>query len=114
MSGRTISIAFGLAGAGVVALVGPVYGGLVLILAVPVVFLTLSRAITGATLQPDFAFLLASFGLAWLLVLPFAPITRNSGEPAPPDVWILEVGVGVAPLLMAVLLFARRRLVRTT
>ena len=102
---RVLSAAFGLVAAFVVAMIGPVYATPLLIVALPVVFLTVSRAVTGTTLQPDFAWLLGAFGLMWLVVLLLAPIVRNSPEAMP--YWI---ALGVIPILLAIAPALRRRM----
>ena len=102
---RTVaSVAFGLAAALVVATIGPVYATPLLIVALPVVFLTVSRVATGATTQPDFEWLLFAFGVSWLIALPFAPTVRNG--PAAMPYWL---ALGLAPVLVAVVLLIRRR-----
>ena len=100
-----LSIAFGLAAALVVAGIGPLYAAPLLIIAVPVVFLTISRAATGSTIEPDFEWLLFAFGVAWLLVFLISPVVRNS-----PEAWSFWVALGVIPLLLAMALAVRRRL----
>lgn len=107
-----LSILFGLGGALVVAFIGPVYAAPLLIVAVPVLFLTISRAVTGSPIQPDLAWLLLAFAIAWLVVLPIAPIApivRSSGG-APADAWIYWIGLGIIPLLLAISIAVRRRL----
>jgi hypothetical protein len=99
-----VSIAFGVAAALVVARIGPFYATPLLIVALPVVFLTISRAATGSTIQPDFEWLLFAFAGTWLVLWPVAPITRNS-----PDAWPVWAAVGVIPLLGAIALWVRRR-----
>ena len=102
---RLASIAFGLVAALIVTRIGPVYATPLLIVALPVVFLTVSRAATGATMQPDFEWLLFAFGGAWLLLLPFAPIVRTTPEAMP--YWL---ALGLAPMLLAIALALGRRL----
>ena len=103
--GTVVSIAFGVVAALVVARIGPVYATPLLIVALPVVFLTISRAATGSTTQPGFTWLLFAFAVTWLGLWPVAPIIRNS-----PDAWPVWGAVGVLPLLGAVVLLVRRRL----
>jgi hypothetical protein len=88
---RLLSALFGLGGAVVVGLVGPLYGGLVLVLAFPLVFRTASRVAP--------AWLLATFGIAWLLFLVTsgAPTLRNS----PADAAGFWLAMGVVPLALA-------------
>lgn len=87
---RFLSALFGLGSAVVVGLVGPLYGGLVLLLAFPLVFRTASRVAP--------AWLLATFGVAWLLLLAtgVAPIVQNS-----PDAAGFWLAVGLVPLALA-------------
>lgn len=100
-----VSIAFGVAAALVVARIGPLYATPLLIVALPVVFLTISRAATGSAIQPDFEWLLFAFAVTWLVVWPVAPIIRNS-----PEAWPVWAALGVVPLLAALTLLVRRRL----
>lgn len=105
---RGLSIAFGLAAAVIVSNIGPIYAVPLLIVALPVVFLTLSRAVMGAAIEPDFEWLLAAFGVAWLVLLPFAPIVRSSPEAMP--IW---VAIGVVPALLAAVSAVGRRMARS-
>ena len=100
-----LSIAFGVGAALVVAGIGPIYATPLLIVALPVVFLTVSRAATGSTIKPDVEWVLFAFGLAWLVVSPVAPVTRNA-----PEAWAVWSALGVIPLLLAIVLLIRRRL----
>ena len=100
-----LSIAFGLGASLIVAGIGPFYATPLLIVALPVVFLTISRAATGSTTEPDFEWLLFAFAVTWLVLWPVAPIIRNS-----PEAWPLWAALGVIPLLGAIALLVRRRL----
>jgi hypothetical protein len=88
---RLISVLFGLGSAVVIGLVGPLYGGLVLLLAFPLVFRT---AIQVAPAWP-----LAAFGISWLLLVATgtAPFLRNSLT----DGGGLWIAIGVVPLGLA-------------
>lgn len=98
-----VSIAFGVTAALVVARIGPVYATPLLIVALPVLFLTISRAATGSTIRPDFVWVLIAFAVAWLVLWPIAPIIRNS-----PEEWPVWAALGVIPLLGAIVLSVRR------
>jgi hypothetical protein len=102
-----MSMGFGTVGAIVVALVGPVWGGLVLILATPICFLTVSRALLGSTTDPAWEWLLASLGIAWLALLPVAPIVHASGLEPSPDEWTVLICLGAVPLLAGLALALR-------
>jgi uncharacterized membrane protein len=100
---RLISVLFGLGSAVVIGLVGPLarrdadesahrpYGGLVLLLAFPLVFRT--------AIQVAPAWLLAAFGISWLLLVATgtAPFLRNSLT----DGGGLWIAIGVVPLGLA-------------
>jgi hypothetical protein len=88
---RLSSVLFGLGSAVVIGLVGPLYGGLVLVLAFPLVF--------RAAIRVAPAWLLAAFGISWLLLLATgtAPFVRNSLT----DGGGLWTTIGVVPLALA-------------
>ena len=100
-----VSIAFGLGAALLVAGIGPFYATPLLIVALPVAFLTISRAATGSTIDPDFEWLLFAFSVTWLVLLPVAPVVHNA-----PEAWPVWTAIGVIPLLVAISLLGRRRL----
>jgi len=103
-----MSVLFGTLAAILVALIG-LYGGLILILATPVWFLTFSRVLRGTTTDPEWAWLLGSFGIVWFALMPVAPITHMYELQPPPDLWATWIGVGAVPLLMALALVLRGR-----
>ena len=103
-----LSIAFGVVAALIVAGIGPFYAVPLLIVALPVVFLTMSRATTGSTIAPDFGWVLVAFGVAWLLIFLLSPIVQNS-----PEAHSFWVGLGVVPVVLAMALAIRRRLNET-
>lgn len=96
--GRPLSVGYGLLGALIAAIIGPFYALLPLILALPVVFLTLSRAILGRPSRPDWAWLGASSGLLFLVLVQFEPIVRFSDEAPPPGLYAGWAWIGVAAL----------------
>jgi hypothetical protein len=99
-----VSIAFGVAAAVVVARIGPFYATPLLIVALPVVFLTISRAATGSMIPPAVDWLLLAFAAAWLVLWPVAPIIHSS-----PEGWPVWAALGVIPLLGGIALSVRRR-----
>ena len=105
-----VSILFGVGAAVVVALIGPVYATPALIVAFPILFLTVSRAVTGSTTQPNLRWLLFAFAVAWLLLLPVSPIVWRSVDNGP-STWPLLLFLVVVPLLAAATLAVRRRLI---
>jgi hypothetical protein len=94
----------------VAAIIGPFYALLPLILALPVVFLTLSRAILGRPSRPDWAWLAASFGALFVLVVPFEPLVRFSDEVPPPDLYASWAWIGVGAFAAAALIVVVRRI----
>jgi len=82
-----------------VGLIGPIYGGVILILGFPLVFRTKDRVNAGA--------LLAAFGTTWLVLVGTgpAPLIRNG----PNELWPLWVGVGLAGVLVGSLLLIHSR-----
>lgn len=105
-----VSILYGVGAAVAVALVGPVYATPVLIVAFPVVFLTVSRAVTGSTIEANIEWLLFAFAVAWFLLVPLSPIVRRSLD-IDASRWPLWLFLGVVPLLAAATLAVRRRLI---
>jgi hypothetical protein len=95
---RLVSAVAGFAGAVVIALVGPLYGGLVLICGTPLIFLTLSRALIGATTDPAWPWLLTAFGIGWFVLVPVAPFVQHP-NPLSTDEWELVVAIGLVPIL---------------
>lgn len=91
-----VSIAFGLSSAIVISFAGPIYGGIPVILAYPLAFRGKSR--------PTVHWLATAFGIAWLTLIPVAPLFRG----APADLWPMWVSVGIAPLALAAGAFATR------
>ncbi len=89
---RLLSVLFGLSSAVVIGLVGPLYGGLMLVLAFPLVFRTPSRVAP--------AWLLATFGTSWLtlVVTGTGAFVRNS---LMLDNGAVLTAIGVAPLVLA-------------
>lgn len=89
---RLISMLFGLGSALVIALVGPLYGGLMLLLAFPFVFRT------APLVAP--AWLLAAFGILWLTLVATGTgaFVRNSEML---DNRALLTALWVAPLVLA-------------
>lgn len=89
---RPISILFGLGSAVVIGLVGPLFGGLMLLLAFPLVFRTTKRVAP--------AWLLAAFGISWLIVVATGTgaFVRNSEML---DNRALLTALWVAPLVLA-------------
>lgn len=102
------SIAAGAGAAGVFALVGPLYGGLVVVLAVPVVFLTLSRMLFGSETGPVWGTLLIAAGVAWFMLLAVSPFARNALD-AHPESWLWLLLVGAVPLAAGASMMVRAR-----
>lgn len=103
------SIAVGAGAAAVVALVGPLYGGLVVVLAVPVVFLTLSRLLFGSETRPLWGTLLIAAGVAWFILLAVSPFARNALDAHPESrLWLLLIGVMPVAVGAAITVRARR------
>jgi hypothetical protein len=109
-NGRRLSVGYGLVGALVAAIIGPFYALLPLILALPVVFLTLSRAILGRPSRPDWAWLAASFGALFILVVSFEPLVRFSDAAPPRDLYTGWAWIGVVALAIAALIVVGRRI----
>lgn len=109
---HALSIAFGIGAALLVALIGPLYAAPALIVAFPLVFLTLSRTLTRSTIQPDVPRLLGAFAVAWLLLLPVAPVVQGSTEVGARTAWAWWVALGGVPLLFAIALVVRDRLAK--
>ena len=103
-----MSIAVGMFAAVAVGLVGPLWGGLVVVLARPVIFLTVSRALLGSETAPEWDVLLLTAGVAWLVFLPFAPAVHWEGVLTSDD-WRWLLAIGAIPLLGAGLAHWRRR-----
>jgi hypothetical protein len=102
----------GLGAAVVIGLVGLVYGGLVVICATPLIFLTLSRALTGRTIDPAWTWLLTAFGVSWFALLPVAPFVQVSISNSPDNassIWVFSAVIGLAPILLAAALVALAR-----
>jgi hypothetical protein len=91
---RTVSVVVGLAAAVVVGLIGPIYAALILICATPLIFLTLSRAVTGRTIDPAWPWLLIAFGVAWFVLLPVAPIVQGATSSVPDGPWAVWAVIG--------------------
>jgi hypothetical protein len=109
---RAVSVLVGVGAAVVIGLVGLYYGGLVVICATPLIFLTLSRALTGRTIEPAWTWLLIAFGLAWFALLPVAPFVQRSISNVPENassIWVFSVLIGLVPLLLSVVLVALSR-----
>jgi hypothetical protein len=109
---RAASVLVGVGDAVVIGLVGPVYGGLVVICATPLIFLTLSRALTGRTIDPAWVWLLIAFGVAWFALLPVAPFVQRSISNIPENadsIWAFSAFIGLVPLLLSVVLVALSR-----
>lgn len=89
---RLISILFGLGSAVVIGLVGPLYGGLMLLLAFPLVFRTATRVAP--------AWLLVAFGTSWLTLVAtgMGAFVRNS---LVLDNGAVLTALWVAPLMIA-------------
>lgn len=107
---RAVSALVGLGAAVVFALVGPMYGGLVSILAIPLIFLTLSRTLTGRTIDPTWTWLLTAFGVGWFALLPVAPFVQVSISNVPENassIWVASAVIGSVPILIAAGLIAR-------
>jgi hypothetical protein len=103
-----MSITVGISAAVLVGLVGPLWGGLVVVLATPVVFLTVSRALFHAETAPEWDLLLVSGGLAWIAFLPFAPVVYGD-RVLGTDEWLWLLGLGAAPLVAGLIIAYRRR-----
>jgi hypothetical protein len=101
---RWLSVIVGIGAAAVISLVGPVYGAPVLICAVALAFLTLSRFVFGSETVPAWDALLIAAGLSWFGLLPFAPIVHAGGRDPTPSEWVTWVGIGAAPLVLGLLL----------
>jgi hypothetical protein len=116
---RAVSVLVGLGAAVVIALVGPLYGGLVVTCATPLVFLTLSRALIGRTIDPTWTWMLIAFGLGWFALLPVAPFIQGSVSNSPENassIWVASAVIGLVPMLLAagLVALARRRASRAT
>lgn len=107
-----MSITTGVAAAGVIALVGPLYGGLIVVLGVPLVFLTLSRTLFGSETRRMWSYMLMAAGVAWFTFLPVSPFARRSLD-AHPDTWAWLVTIGAVPLVAGALFGLRARQLRT-
>ena len=94
-----LSIVVGIASAVVIGLVGPLWGGLVVVLGLPVVFLTISRLLFGTETRRVWSALLVAAGLTWLALLPVAPFPTNALAAEPATVgWL--VAIGAVPVLV--------------
>jgi 1-acyl-sn-glycerol-3-phosphate acyltransferase len=109
---RTVSVLVGLGAAVVMGLVGPLYGSLVVICATPLIFLTLSRALTGRTIDPTWTWVLIAFGAGWFALLPVAPFIQGSISNIPENassIWVASAVIGLVPVLVAAGLVALAR-----
>ena len=96
-SQRVVSAAYGVGSAVFIPLLGP-FAPPILILVFPLVF----RRGSNVAVED----LLTGFGVAWLGVMLVGPPSVRGAQP---DSWLPGIGLGVVPLVMALVLHGRRQ-----
>jgi hypothetical protein len=90
----------------------PVLAVAILICAVLVLFFVFLRAIFHSTVSPDWPWVLGSYGMVRLILLPVAPLMTGTAQHVTEDIFWWWLSLAVAPLAAGVVLAFVGRLSR--